>query len=75
MLVRLDHIASRIVNANHCIMYAMVEKQWSKIQKLVAAITEKQRFTGNGVFSIAEIQQVFGGNGRNGSGGAASLFR
>jgi hypothetical protein len=27
---------------------------------------EKQKFTGNGVFSGAEIRQVFCGNGRDG---------
>jgi len=47
---------------------AMVERHWGKVERLAAAITEKQKFTGNGVFSGEEIRQVLGGNGRNGSG-------
>jgi hypothetical protein len=45
---------------------AIIEKHWPKVQRLAAAITEKQKFTGNGVFSHAEIKQVLRGDGRNG---------
>jgi hypothetical protein len=38
----------------------LVEKQWAQIQKLASALQEKQKFTGNGRFSGAEIKELLG---------------
>jgi hypothetical protein len=48
---------------------AMVERHWPKITRLAFAVTEKEKFTGNGRLSGAEIRDVLGGQGRDGSGG------
>jgi hypothetical protein len=46
---------------------ALIGEHWPKVQRLAAAVTEKQKFTGNGRFSGAEIRDLLGGNGRNGN--------
>jgi hypothetical protein len=58
-----EQAAASLVEWAHLLAQVMIENHLGKVQKLAAAVQEKQRFTGNGRFSGAEIRQVLGGNG------------
>ena len=65
-----EQAALHLLKWAECMSRAMVEQHWLKVEKLANAITKKQRFTGNGKFSRAEIRAVLlGSSGRNGSNG------
>ena len=65
-----EQAALHLLKWAECMSRTMIEQHWLKVEKLANAITEKQRFTGNGKFSRAEIRAVLlGSSGRNGSNG------
>jgi hypothetical protein len=68
-LVGVSEAAEHLLKWAECMARKMIERHWGKVQKLAAAVVEKQKFTGNGRFSGAEIRDVLGGSGRNGNSG------